>query len=38
MTLFDKNTRRVMKESAGMLSGDMLEQMGYGIFAGRKGS
>jgi SAM-dependent methyltransferase len=37
MTLFDKNTRRVMKESAGALSGDMMKDGGYGVFAGRKG-
>ena len=36
MTLFDKNTRRVMKESAGALSGGVMEQLGYGVFAGRK--
>ena len=36
MTIFDKKTRRVMKESAGILSGDMMKDLGYGVFAGRK--
>lgn len=37
MTLFDRKTRRVMKESAGLFAGDMMKEIGYGVFAGRKG-
>jgi ubiquinone/menaquinone biosynthesis C-methylase UbiE len=37
MTLFDKKTRQVMKSAAGAVSGDLMNEMGYGVFAGRKG-